>query len=47
MGRMIKLSEKGRFAPPPKLEGAAAQRVAETVAAWDGVVARTHWLLGE
>jgi len=37
---------KGRFAPPPKLK-AAAQRVSEAVAAWQGVHARTHWLLGD
>ncbi len=42
----MKLSEKGRFAPPPPLPK-LAQRVAETVGAWDGVHARTHWLLGD
>lgn len=45
MGSM-KLSEKGRFAPPPSLPK-VAQRVSETVGAWDGVHARTHWLLGD
>jgi len=42
----MKLSEKGHFAPPPKLE-AAAQQVSDTVASWDGVEARCHWLLGD
>ncbi len=42
----MKLDEKGRFAPPPRLPS-AAQRVSEAVAAWEGVHARTHWLLGD
>jgi hypothetical protein len=42
----MKLSEKGRYAPPPQLK-AAAQRVSETLAKWPGVQARTHWLLGD
>lgn len=42
----MKLAEKGRFAPPPKLER-AAQTVSETLASWEGVHARTHWLLGD
>jgi hypothetical protein len=42
----MKLSEKGRYAPPPRLE-AAAQHVSETIAKWTGVHARTHWLLGD
>jgi len=40
------LSEKGRFAPPPTLKG-AAQRVSETIASWKDVHARAHWLLGD
>lgn len=43
----MKLSEKGRFAAPPKLKSPHAQRVATTVASWDGVHARSHWLLGD
>lgn len=42
----MKLSEKGKFAPAPRLP-ASAQRVADAVAAWEGVGARTHWLLGD
>ena len=42
----MKLAEKGRFAPPPTLEG-PAQSVAEEVASWRRVRARTHWLLGD
>lgn len=41
----MKLEEKGRFAPPPTLDK-VAQRVSDAVAAWEGVHARTHWLLG-
>ncbi len=43
----MKLAEKGRFAPPPKLKGAFAQYVSETVAGWGGVHARTHWQFGD
>lgn len=42
----MKLSEKGPFAPPPRLRG-HGQAVAESVACWEGVHARTHWLLGD
>ena len=42
----MKLAAKGRFAPPPKLQG-AAQKVAATLAGWPGVLARTHWQLGD
>jgi len=42
----MKLAEKGRFAPPPALPR-HAQAVAETIAAWPSVHARTHWLLGD
>lgn len=42
----MKLAEKGRYAPPPRLR-AAAQRVSEAVANWPGVHARAHWLLGD
>ena len=45
-GHSMKLAEKGRYAPPPALE-ANAQRVAQTLATWPGVHARTHWLLGD
>lgn len=40
----MKLSQKGRFAPPPRLEG-FAQFVSETLQGWDGVIAATHWHL--
>jgi hypothetical protein len=43
----MKLAEKGRFAPPPRLKGVHARRVAEAIAGWDGIHARTHWLLGD
>jgi hypothetical protein len=42
----MKLSEKGRFAPPPSLP-AHAEVVSKALASWDGVHARTHWLLGD
>jgi len=42
----MKLAEKGRYAPPPRLEP-AAQRVATELATWPGIHARTHWLLGD
>ncbi len=42
----MKLSEKGRDAPPPQLEP-AAQHVSEALAKWAGVHARSHWLLGD
>src|SRR3954466_13860174 len=43
--RLMRLSEKGRYAPPPSLEP-AARHVCETLATWPGVHARAHWLLG-
>ena len=43
----MKLSEKGRFAPPPRLEPTHAQALSETLASWASVHARTHWLLGD
>lgn len=43
----MKLSEKGRFAPPPRLEPTHAQALSETLASWKSVHARTHWLLGD
>jgi hypothetical protein len=43
----MKLSEKGRFALPPRLEPGHAQALAETLASWPSVNARTHWLLGD
>lgn len=42
----MKLSEKGRFAPPPALP-MHARLVSSTIASWDDVHARTHWLLGD
>jgi hypothetical protein len=42
----MKLTEKGRFAPPPALPK-HAQAVAEALAGWPDVHARTHWLLGD
>lgn len=42
----MKLAEKGRFSPPPQLP-THAQAVSEAIAAWAGVHARTHWLLGD
>ncbi len=41
----MKLSEKGRFAPPPTLP-THAQRVADAMGTWEGVHVRTHWRLG-
>lgn len=35
---------KGPLAPPPALDGLLG-RVANTIAAWPGVVATTHWTL--
>lgn len=43
----MKLSEKGRFAPPPRLSPRHAQALSETLASWESVHARTHWLLGD
>ncbi len=42
----MKLAEKGRFAPPPKLPR-HAQAVATELSSWPEVHARTHWLLGD
>ena len=42
----MKLSEKGRFSPPPVLP-THAQVVSTAIASWDEVHARTHWLLGD
>ena len=42
----MKLSQKGKYAPPPKLRS-AAQKVSQAIAGWNDVVARTHWLLGD
>ncbi len=42
----MKLSEKGRFSPPPTLPK-HAETVSKTLASWAGVHARTHWLLGD
>lgn len=46
MPERMKLADKGLVAPPPQLEGPAG-RVAEAIAAWPGVVAATHWRLGQ
>lgn len=42
----MKLSEKGRYVPPPSLPK-HAQAVLEVLAGWPDVHARTHWLLGD
>lgn len=42
----MKLSDKGRFAPPPSLPK-HAELVSRTLASWPGMHARTHWLLGD
>ncbi len=42
----MKLSAKGRHAPPPTLPK-HAQTVSEALATWRGVWARTHWFLGD
>lgn len=42
----MKLAEKGRYAPRPRLP-AHAQSVASSVASWPNVHARAHWLLGD
>ena len=42
----MKLSEKGRFSPPPALPK-HAEVVSKTLASWAEVHARTHWLLGD
>ena len=41
----MKLAAKGRHAPPPTLPK-HAQTVSEALASWPGVLARTHWFLG-
>lgn len=40
----MKLSEKGRFRPPPVLEG-PAQSVSQAVQSWPNIIAATHWFL--
>lgn len=42
----MKLSEKGRHAPAPKLRP-LAQRVVHELCTWTGLEGRTHWLLGD
>lgn len=42
----MKLADKGRFAPPPRLPE-PAQSVSETLGGWADVHARTHWYLGD
>ncbi|MDX2013264.1 MAG: DUF5519 family protein [Myxococcaceae bacterium] len=44
---MMKRSEKGHFAPPPRLAPPHAQSLSETLARWPGTEARTHWFLGD
>ena len=41
----LPLNAKGRFAPPPKLEGPAG-RVASEIASWPNVISAAHWRLG-
>ena len=40
----MKLEEKGRLLPPPKLDGPSG-RVLTAVKAWPEVISATHWLL--
>jgi len=42
----MKLAEKGRFAPPPRLP-THAQAVSRALSTWPNVHARTHWRLGD
>lgn len=42
----MKLSSKGRFAPPPNLPE-HAQAVSTALSGWTDMHARTHWLLGD
>ena len=42
----MRLTEKGRYAPPPHLP-VHAQAVSQALASWPEVHARTHWLLGD
>jgi len=42
----MKLSEKGRFEPPPTLPK-LAQKVLDAVSSWPDVHARAHWFLGD
>jgi Family of unknown function (DUF5519) len=41
------LSAKGRFVKPPVLKPIFAQALAEALAQWPKIHARTHWLLGD
>ena len=41
----MQLNQKGAFAPPPVLPE-HAENVSQHLATWNGVSARTHWLLG-
>ena len=43
----MKLSQKGRDAPPPTLKPKHAQALAQTLSGWASVHARTHWYLGD
>jgi hypothetical protein len=43
----MKLSSKGRFQKPPVLKPRFAQALSESLASWQGVLARTHWQLGD
>jgi Family of unknown function (DUF5519) len=42
----MKLSQKGHFAPAPKLSG-LAEHVSLALSTWPQVHARTHWRLGD
>jgi hypothetical protein len=42
----MKLADKGRYAPPPRLP-VHAQAVSSLVLSWPQVHARAHWLLGD
>lgn len=43
----MNLAQKGHFAPPPTLAPPHAQALSQSLAAWPGVHARTHWFLGD
>ncbi len=40
----LPLSAKGKFAPPPVLQG-FAQKVSATIQTWPSIIAATHWQL--
>src|ERR1700743_74772 len=42
----MRLSEKGSFAPRPRLSG-VSEELAQAIELWPDVLARTHWELGD